>query len=79
MRAKKAAIGRYVTVFDNFDTAGQIHVHLFDIGLQIFGYGRFLKDVTLEDIHERLGAFRRDRAISVIVKDNQRSSAHGSR
>lgn len=71
-RAKKAAIGRYVTVFDSFDTAGEMQVHLSDIGQDIFSYGRALKAVTLDDIHDRIGAFRRDRSVSVIVRDTSK-------
>jgi len=69
-RAKKAAIGRYVTVFDAFDSAGEMHMHLFDIGLDIFKYGLALKYVTLEDLSERLGTFRRERSVSAIVRDS---------
>ena len=69
---KKAAIGRYVTVFDTFSSAGEMHVHLVDIGQDIFGYGRALEAVTLEDVEERLEAFRRDRSVSVIVREESK-------
>jgi predicted Zn-dependent peptidase len=71
-RVKKAAIGRYVTVFDTFSTAGEIHVHLVDIGQDIFSYGRALEAVTLDDVEERLEAFKRDRSVSVIVRDESK-------
>ncbi len=69
-RAKKAAVGRYVTIFDSFDTAGEMHMHLFDVGLDIFRYGHILRSVTLLDVSEMLRAFSRQRSVSVIVRDS---------
>jgi predicted Zn-dependent peptidase len=79
-RVKRASIGRYVTVFDSFDTAGEMQAHLHDIGLDIFTYGRMLRAVSVSDVQDRIGAFQRERAVSVIVRDKklgQRGNSNG--
>ena len=79
-RVKRASIGRYVTVFDSFDTAGEMQAHLHDIGLDIFTYGRMLRAVSVSDVQDRIGAFQSERAVSVIVRDKklgQRGNSNG--
>lgn len=71
-RTKKAAIGRYVTVFDSFDTTGEMQAHLHDIGQDVFAYGRALQSVTLDDVASRIGAFRREKSVGVIVRDQSK-------
>lgn len=53
-RAKNAALGRYITLFDDLDliASSQIQLHL--LGQDVFSYGRTLQDITLEDVEERL-------------------------
>ena len=69
LRIKKSNLGRYVTLFDSFDTVGEIQAHLHDMGLNIFSYGDILRNLTMDDVLARLDNLRRERSVRVIVRD----------
>jgi len=68
-RVKRAALGRYVTLFDSFDSVGEMQVHLSPFGQDVFSYGRMLDNLTLDQVTERLREFSDDRLVRVIVRD----------
>ncbi len=70
IRSKKAATGRYVTLFDSLDSVGGMHARLSDIGLDVFSYGRLLEDLSFDLVLESLRNFTRDRSVRVIVRDS---------
>jgi predicted Zn-dependent peptidase len=72
LRTRKAALGRYVTLFDSFDTVGEMQAHLDDIGLDVFSYGRVLEGLRVDDVNDSLKMLRRDRSVRVIVRDKNR-------
>ncbi|HHY35306.1 MAG TPA: insulinase family protein [Firmicutes bacterium] len=53
-RAKDAAWGRYVTLFDDLDLIAESQCQLYFIGEDVFSYGEALKDITLQEVEERL-------------------------
>jgi len=69
LRAKLAATGRFYTLFDTFDTVGEMHVHLQDIGTDVFSYGRALRALTLEDVNRKFDALLPERSVRTIVRD----------
>ena len=69
LRIKKSSLGRYVTLFDSFDTVGQIQAHLHDYGLDVFSYGEILKNLSMDSVLWRLRRLWRERSVRVIVRD----------
>lgn len=69
IRLKKAALGRYVSLFDSFDVVGDTQVHLWDIGEDVFSYGDILANISAGTVEEKIGSFRRDRSVRVILAD----------
>jgi predicted Zn-dependent peptidase len=68
-RIKKAHIGRYITIFDEFDTVGETEVHLQDVGESIFSYRDILQKMTVQDVEERLPSLDRDFSHRTIVRN----------
>ncbi len=68
-RAKRASTGRFYTLFDSFDTVGEMHVHLQDIGTDVFSYGRALRALTLDDVNRKFDALLPGRSVRTIVRD----------
>lgn len=68
-RAKRAATGRFYTLFDSFDTVGEMQVHLQDIGTDVFSYGRVLWELELGDVNRKFDMLRRDKSVRTIVRD----------
>ncbi len=71
-RQKRASRGRFYTLFDSFDTVGEMHVHLQDIGQDVFSYGRALSALTLDDVNRKFDALLPDRSVRTIVRDPKR-------
>ncbi len=53
-RAKNAAWGRYVTLFDDLDLIAESQCQLYFIGEDVFSYGDVLRNITLQEVEERL-------------------------
>ncbi len=70
-RVKKAAAGRYVTLFDSFDLVGEVQVHLHDIGLDIFAYRDILEGIDLDSAMAALDFLNNDRSLGVIVENGR--------
>lgn len=70
-RAKKAAAGRYVALFDSFDSVGESQVHLNDVGLDIFAYRDILEEINLESVTAALDFLDNDRSVRVIVENGR--------
>ena len=68
-RSKRASIGRFYTLFDSFDTVGEMHVHLRDIGTDVFSYGRALMDLKIDDLNRKFDALQKERSVRTIVRD----------
>lgn len=68
-RAKRASIGRFYTLFDSFDSVGEMHVHLQDIGTDVFSYGRALMALELDDVNRKFHALQKERSVRTIVRD----------
>jgi predicted Zn-dependent peptidase len=68
-RTKRASLGRFYTLFDSFDTVGEMHVHLRDIGSDVFSYGRALSALSIDDVNAKFEALRRDRSVRTIVRE----------
>ncbi|MGE5578437.1 MAG: EF-P 5-aminopentanol modification-associated protein YfmH [Bacillota bacterium] len=78
-RAKRASEGRFYTLFDSFDTVGEMHVHLQDIGTDVFSYGRALRALTLEDVNRKFDALLPERSVRTIVRDKAGPKANSER
>lgn len=70
VRSKRAAAGRYVTLFDSLDSVGGMQARLSDIGLDVFAYGELLQNLSFDLVSKSLCDFTRDRSVRVIVKDS---------
>ncbi len=68
IRTKKASVGRFVTLFDSFDTVGEMQAHLDDIGLDIFSYGRALEALSIGDVNNKLDMLQKDKSVKVIIR-----------
>jgi predicted Zn-dependent peptidase len=70
-RAKKAMMGRFYTAWDSFDTVGEMHVHLSDIGAEqgIFSLWRILSGLTKDDVNKKFDALSPERSVRTIVRD----------
>lgn len=68
-RIKKAALGRYVSLFDAFDLIGETQAHLYQVGLDVFSYGEILKGLSMEEVSSRLKALDPNHSVRVIVKN----------
>ena len=68
-RTKKASLGRFVTIFDSFDTVGEMQVHLDDIGQDVFSYGRGLSALGIDDVNRKFDMLCKDRSVRAIVRD----------
>ncbi|MBE3520105.1 MAG: insulinase family protein [Firmicutes bacterium] len=53
-RAKDAAWGHYITLFDDLDLIAESQCQLYFIGEDVFSYGETLKSITLQEVEERL-------------------------
>ena len=42
-RLRRTLFGRFITLFDSFDTVGQVQMRLSDTGEDLFSYGSLLK------------------------------------
>ena len=69
-RSKKAAAGRYITIFDSLDGVGGMQARLADIGLDVFTYGELLQNLSFDLVLESLRNFIKDRSVRVIVRDS---------
>ena len=69
IRLKKAVLGRYVGLFDSFDVVGDTQVHLWDVGADVFSYGDILANINVGAVEEKIGSFRRERSVRVILAD----------
>lgn len=74
-RAKRASVGRFYTLFDSFDTVGEMHVHLQDIGLDVFSYGRALAAIEIGDVNREFDALRRELSVRAIVRDRSKQQS----
>lgn len=74
LRIKKSNLGRYVTLFDSFDTVGEIQAHLHDMGLSVFSYGEILRDLTIDAVLARLDSLGRERSVRVVIRDRLQRS-----
>jgi len=66
-RAKNAAWGHYLTLFDDLDLIGESQCQLYFIGQDVFSYGRVLKDINLRDVEDRLWSISADSLAHVFL------------
>jgi predicted Zn-dependent peptidase len=69
-RKKKAALGRFITLFNSFDAVGQTQVHLFKVGQDVFSYGSMLRDLEVDALWAGLDCFDVARSANVIIKND---------
>ncbi len=68
-RTKRALLGRFITLFNSIDTVGQIQMHLYNLGENIFSYGSMLETIKLDDVMSGLDCLNRDRSVVAIVSN----------
>jgi len=71
LRTKKASVGRYVTLFDSFDTVGEMQVHLHDVGQDVFSYGRILEEASIQDVNAKFDMLDRGKSVRTIIRDKR--------
>lgn len=76
-RAKNAAWGRYVTLFDDLDLIAESQCQLYFIGEDVFSYGEVLRGITLQEVEERLSVLDpRFLAHVFLIPDAPSSDSH---
>ncbi len=68
-RAKKAMLGRFITLFNSFDAIGQSQVHLSDVGENVFSYGSMLRSLGLDTVMTGIDCFQKQSCVSVIISN----------
>lgn len=76
LRTKRASVGRYVTLFDSFDTVGEMQAHLHDVGQDVFSYGRALERIRIEDVNSKIDMLRKDRSVRAVIRDKGAASVN---
>jgi len=66
-RLKRTMLGRFITLFDSFDTVGQLQMRLSDIGEDVFSYGTMLKELDLDSVMAGLACFRPERSVTTVI------------
>jgi predicted Zn-dependent peptidase len=69
-RLKRTLLGRFITVFDSFDTVGQLQMRLSDIGEDVFSYGSMIKELDLDAIMSGLDCLDGRRSVATIIADD---------
>lgn len=66
-RLKRTMLGRFITLFDSFDTVGQLQMRLSDIGEDVFSYGTMLKELDLDSVMAGLACFSPERSVTTVI------------
>lgn len=74
-RVKKAMLGRFITLFNSFDAVGQIQVHLFNVGENVFSYGSMLRNLDLDTVMAGIDCFQQSSCVSVVISNQTKSKA----
>jgi len=72
-RKKKAALGRFITLFNSFDAVGQTQVHLFKVGQDVFSFGSMLQSLDIDSVLAGIDSLDANSNVSVIISNNKAS------
>lgn len=67
-RTKKAAAGRFVSLFDSMETIGELQMQLWDIGENVFSYEEMLQEVAFDHVMDQLRCLERTCSSRVVVR-----------
>jgi predicted Zn-dependent peptidase len=78
-RLRRTLFGRFITLFDSYDTVGQVQMRLSDTGEDLFSYGSLLKQLDLDTVMSGLDCLDRERAVTTVIADSGKRSKDTSR
>ena len=66
-RKRRAALGRFITVFSSFESVGMSQIRLSNLGENLFSYGSILESLDISDIDASMDCLAQGMKVSVIV------------
>lgn len=70
-RLKKTWWGRFIALFDSFDTVGQLQMRLSDIGEDVFSYGSMLRELDFDAVISGLDCLDDRRSATTVIADGR--------
>jgi predicted Zn-dependent peptidase len=72
-RKKKAALGRFITVFRSFESVAMSQIRLSSLGEDLFSYGTVIESLNIFDINASMDCLAQGMKVSVIVANEEKN------
>ncbi len=76
-RKRKAALGRFITVFRSFESVAMSQIRLSNLGEDLFSYGSILESLDISDIDASMDCLAQGMKVSVIVANEEGAQKNG--